>query len=54
MIKVYTFVVIRNDTTVKCDKSKSSITCMNGNEKIITDPSYTRQHKCDSCMYCDL
>ena len=54
MIKVYTFVDIRNDTTVKCDKSKSSITCMNGNEKIITNPSYKRQHKCDSFMYCDL
>ena len=54
MIKVYTFVVIRNDTTVKGDKSKSSITYMNGNEKIITIPSYKRQHKCDSCMYCDL
>ena len=54
MVKVDVFVVIRNDTTVKGDKSKGSIKCMNGKGKIITNPSYKRQHKCDSCMYCDL
>ena len=54
MIKVNVFVVIRNDTMVKGDKNKGNITCMNGKGKIITNPSYKRQHKCDSCMYCDL
>ena len=54
MVKVDVFVVIRNDTAVKGDKSKGSIKCMNGKGKIITNPSYKRQHKCDSCMYCDL
>ena len=53
-IKVNVFVVIRNDTMVKGDKNKSNITCMNGKGKIITNPSYKRQHKCDSSMYCDL
>ena len=40
--------------SVKGDKCKSSKTCMNGKGKIITNRSYKRQHKCDSCMYCDL
>ena len=54
MVKVDVFVVIRNDTTVKGDKSKRSIKYMNRKGKIIKNPSYKRQHKCDSCMYCDL